>query len=351
MKNISLVAFLFISLLAMIALSVPCQAETIYACVHKSQGLTRIVASAKECNINTETVVSWNTVGPQGPAGSIGPAGPVGGRNFTSSLISSAEIQACGAGELEGCQTKDSIGIRVSEEPITIDALDLRQLDPDYQGILEITRIEITKEFEVPCNDTDVTVTGPTHRNCGGENDYHMKIQVTKGTAGTPFYVNISPRIPIYNTQADEHCSLVPADCPVPIKAKLNNDSLLTLEIDAAKLSVVTTESSGVINSAKIEYDQKKGADMLKVVIWNTGNFKASYIVSADDCAGIVPLTAQVETLNVGEVRTTLWTLQAKDPANQDGGHVKNPISCKVSLISAAGRVYDSVPVIRPYPY
>ncbi len=351
MKN-SFVVILCASFLAIVTLSVPCQAETFYACIHKETGLTRIVTSTSECR-TTETAVSWNTVGPQGPMGPAGPAGPAGGRSFTSSVVSNTEVQACGAGELEGCETENLIGIRVSEEPITIEALDVKSLAPDGepQGVLEIIHLEITKEFEVPCDDTDVTVTYATHRNCGGENDYYIKAKITKGS-GTPFYLRVSPRTPAYNSVSDPHCIESPADCPIPILAKLNTDSLLTLSIDSAKLSVVTTESTEVmVEGTAIEYDAKKGVDMLKVVIWNAGNFKAASIVSADNCTGIVPLSAQVETLNVQEVRTTLWTLQATNPANQEGGHINNAISCTVKLLSPNGRVYDKRVVTRPYPY
>ncbi len=348
MKN-NFVVVLCASFLAIVTVSVPCQAETIYACIHKEQGLTRIVPSLSECK-STERPISWNTIGPQGP---VGPAGPAAGRSFTSSVISSTEVQACGAGELEGCETKALIGIRMSEEPVIIEALDVKSLvkDGESQGLLEIIHLEITKEFEVPCDDTDVTVTYSTHRNCGGENDYYIQTKLTKGS-GNPVYFRVSPRTPTYGSVVDQHCAEVPADCPIPIQAKLNTDSLFRLKIDMAKLSVVSTESTGVmIEGTAIEYDAKKGVDMLKVVIWNAGNFKAPFIVSADNCTGIVSLQAQVETLQVQERRTTLWTLRAANTANQEGGHIKNAISCTVKLLSPNGRVYDELVVTRSYPY
>ena len=49
------------------------QAATIYACVARD-GTIRIVASPS-CK-GTETLLSWNQIGPQGPQGPIGPTGP-----------------------------------------------------------------------------------------------------------------------------------------------------------------------------------------------------------------------------------------------------------------------------------
>lgn len=50
--------------------------QTINGCVDPA-GLVRIIAATGTCHSN-ETAISWNTVGPQGPAGQQGPAGPQG---------------------------------------------------------------------------------------------------------------------------------------------------------------------------------------------------------------------------------------------------------------------------------
>jgi type VI secretion system Hcp family effector len=50
--------------------------QTIYACVDQA-GHVRLVAAGDSCKSN-ETAVSWNTVGPQGPAGPQGAQGPAG---------------------------------------------------------------------------------------------------------------------------------------------------------------------------------------------------------------------------------------------------------------------------------
>jgi Collagen triple helix repeat (20 copies) len=50
--------------------------NTIYACVNRN-GDARIVDPTEECR-RQETLVRWNVVGPQGPAGAPGPQGPAG---------------------------------------------------------------------------------------------------------------------------------------------------------------------------------------------------------------------------------------------------------------------------------
>ncbi len=52
-------------------------AGVLFACVNPS-GLARFVKAGTLCPPN-ETLVSWNVVGPEGPAGSPGPAGTSGG--------------------------------------------------------------------------------------------------------------------------------------------------------------------------------------------------------------------------------------------------------------------------------
>ena len=49
----------------------------IHACVDKSTGVVRVVASATQCH-TTENAISWNATGPRGPVGPAGPQGPKG---------------------------------------------------------------------------------------------------------------------------------------------------------------------------------------------------------------------------------------------------------------------------------
>ena len=59
------------------------RAATIEACVSKTTGAVRVVASAAQCH-KSETFLAWNASGPAGPPGPAGPAGPsvlTGGSN------------------------------------------------------------------------------------------------------------------------------------------------------------------------------------------------------------------------------------------------------------------------------
>lgn len=57
--------------------SIPDAGGVIHACYKTSQGQTRIVTSASDCN-PSETAIQWNQTGPQGLVGPAGPAGPAG---------------------------------------------------------------------------------------------------------------------------------------------------------------------------------------------------------------------------------------------------------------------------------
>jgi hypothetical protein len=53
------------------------EATTYYACVNKHSGTLRIVAAQTTC-LQSENMISWNSVGPQGAPGPTGPTGPSG---------------------------------------------------------------------------------------------------------------------------------------------------------------------------------------------------------------------------------------------------------------------------------
>ncbi|HXH96419.1 MAG TPA: hypothetical protein VNH40_04340 [Gaiellaceae bacterium] len=57
--------------------SIPDAGGVIHACYKTSQGQTRIVESAADCN-PAETAIEWNHAGTQGPQGPQGPEGPAG---------------------------------------------------------------------------------------------------------------------------------------------------------------------------------------------------------------------------------------------------------------------------------
>src|SRR5262245_8873823 len=53
------------------------QTGVIFACITRETGSIRIVSTAGQCKSN-EAAISWNQVGPQGPAGPTGAPGPTG---------------------------------------------------------------------------------------------------------------------------------------------------------------------------------------------------------------------------------------------------------------------------------
>ena len=57
--------------------SIPDAGGVIHACYKNSQGQTRIVESAADCN-PAETPIQWSQTGPAGPSGPAGPTGPAG---------------------------------------------------------------------------------------------------------------------------------------------------------------------------------------------------------------------------------------------------------------------------------
>src|SRR5436309_13880794 len=57
--------------------SIPSSTGVITVCYDKT-GAMRIIDTAKTSCAKSETTLSWNQAGPQGPAGPTGPAGPAG---------------------------------------------------------------------------------------------------------------------------------------------------------------------------------------------------------------------------------------------------------------------------------
>ncbi len=72
MKKISVWTGIALAVLGMIVSQ--SSAQVIYGCVQRSNGLLRIVGSLTDCRA-TESGISWNTTGPEGPAGQQGPPG------------------------------------------------------------------------------------------------------------------------------------------------------------------------------------------------------------------------------------------------------------------------------------
>jgi len=74
MKKPAIVVGMIFAILIVLGFDCYGHGNTIYGCYQKKDGHLRIVSSMKACR-PSETPISWNILGPQGPAGPAGPQG------------------------------------------------------------------------------------------------------------------------------------------------------------------------------------------------------------------------------------------------------------------------------------
>lgn len=79
MRKLAAVSVIGICLTVLIIAGLPGSGEaaTIYGCYKTTSGAVRIVTGPGQCS-SSETSITWDSVGPQGPVGPPGPTGPVG---------------------------------------------------------------------------------------------------------------------------------------------------------------------------------------------------------------------------------------------------------------------------------
>jgi hypothetical protein len=184
--------------------------------------------------------------------------------------------------------------------------------------------------------------SGPT----GTPNDFSVNFVVTQ--AGfTPSQFQISPSVPVYSTLSDLTCIENPSSCPVQAVATLLSDSLVSIAITGVgQVKVVASDSVGAIKSATLTYYKGAREGTLTAVIWNAGAYPASFITTAQ-IAGVIPVAAQSQTLNIEATATLTFKLQAISGPFGSGN------TGTVTLLSSTGTVYDSVvvtPVEIPEP-
>lgn len=111
------------------AASLTASASVIHVCVNKSKGTVRIVASATACDAKTETALTWNSKGPEGPAGPEGLKGPrgatgatglAGPRGATGATGAAGSTGAQGPGGFNGAQLFTASGTSTWIAPPTI---------------------------------------------------------------------------------------------------------------------------------------------------------------------------------------------------------------------------------------
>jgi hypothetical protein len=118
--------------------------------------------------------------------------------------------------------------------------------------------------------------------------------------------------------------------------------SIITLNINADKLKVVTTESSAFIVFAQIEPFQSHTMDgTLNVKIRNDGEIKSNYKVTVSECNFniVKSIPEQARTLEGKEEITLVFDINTV-------GNLATTNKCKVSLWSQKGKLYDYVWVV-----
>lgn len=74
--------------------TIPDSAGVIHGCFRTQTGQLRVIDTATQQCLPTETAISWNQVGPQGPQGPVGPQGPPGPSQGSAAY--SVVIPVCG---------------------------------------------------------------------------------------------------------------------------------------------------------------------------------------------------------------------------------------------------------------
>jgi hypothetical protein len=79
--------------------SIPDSSGIINGCYNKASGSLRVIDAASDTCRPSETAISWNQTGPQGPVGPQGPAGPQGPPGSSQGTVAySLATFVCGAG-------------------------------------------------------------------------------------------------------------------------------------------------------------------------------------------------------------------------------------------------------------
>jgi len=120
------------------------------------------------------------------------------------------------------------------------------------------------------------------------------------------------------------------------------NNSLVTLTVDPAQISIIENEAVGYIKEAYVKtFTAMSNDGVLAVVIGNVGEIRANYIVSVSDATANIlsSIPAQARTLNPNEEATLYFDVSTVQ--NLDASH-----KVTVTLRTSTGRQIDSVDVL-----
>ena len=118
------------------------------------------------------------------------------------------------------------------------------------------------------------------------------------------------------------------------------------MSLSVFKARSIITESKGIIISTSIQYEEVPNSARLDVEIKNVGDKPSNtlYLVTVTDCtAPMDPVLPQMRVLSQKEKVTLTFDLYCSEGFTEGD-------TCKVTLKSPAGTVYDWVNVSFPSP-
>jgi hypothetical protein len=245
--------------------------------------------------------------GPKGDPGATGMQGPKGDPavvSNTGGLISSTTQQMCIQDDVTlSCSDKRLLSLAVAENQDLL--LNVQYHNPScFPGI---------------CLDSPLPFKVYKVASGGGE----VRIEIVNTYSNYTDSISVSPDSPLYLLEAAASQTSFHA-----VKAALNTDAILTLEIDAAEIQVVTNEAIAYIKEAYVS-----GMTVV-ATIKNAGKVRTSYTVSTI-CPGRERIRSQNATLNPNQ--ETALTFNLPDMSASQ--------ICTVYLLASSGRKFDYVDV------
>ena len=155
--------------------------------------------------------------------------------------------------------------------------------------------------------------------------------------------ITLSLDDPVYNTEFDPNCT--PTTCPLSLQARLASDSQLCLEVDESNVSMITTETTGIVKSVEfgVLIQGARGLDMF-VTVDNYGDLASDYVVTVTELGPyfepVPPFSVTLDSCTEVTHKFGIRSSKALTSAN----------TCRVSVKSTYGKLLDSRIVHFPEP-
>jgi hypothetical protein len=174
--------------------------SAIVACQNQTNGLLRVVTDATDCR-TSETAISWNQVGPQGPPGEQGPPGPAGsggGPLAFAHVRADGTIDAARSSQNVTAVTKGLVAgsafPTVPDTGFTLYCFDLATTAKSISVTVEDSIVPlnpspfpgVTVSMRNPFVNATVDPSVAADFGCAGGTD--AAVVITAGTSGAPFY-------------------------------------------------------------------------------------------------------------------------------------------------------------------